>query len=239
MATVANVLACAADRLRVGGRGGRAVRGARPARRARARRRGPRAPAHLRGAARRPAPGPARARPRRRAPAAGRRGRRATTSSASATGWPRAVEQIREVMLDLHPVHAPGRRPGVGAARDLHAAGRGSAATTCDVEIEPAAAGRRDELVLSLARELLRNAAKHARAREVAVRVTLERRRRAPRGHRRRRGHRARPAARGARAGPHRRRLEPRARGGDRRLVPRRRPRRRPPGTQARPPPLP
>ena len=40
--------------------------------------------------------------------------------------------------------------------------------------IDPDAAGRRDELVLSLARELLRNADKHAQATRVTVRVALE-----------------------------------------------------------------
>ena len=88
-------------------------------------------------------------------------------------GLARAVTQIREVMLDLHPVQLQvgGLESALSAICAQQAAAAGYA---CQVEIEPAAAGHRDELVLSLARELLRNAAKHARAREVAVRVTLE-----------------------------------------------------------------
>jgi PAS domain S-box-containing protein len=87
-------------------------------------------------------------------------------------GMARAVTQIREVMLDLHPVQLQvgGLESALRAICTQQAAAAGYA---CLVEIEPDAAGRRDELVLSLARELLRNAAKHARAREVAVRVTL------------------------------------------------------------------
>ncbi|MEA2310453.1 MAG: two-component system, NarL family, sensor kinase, partial [Solirubrobacteraceae bacterium] len=41
----------------------------------------------------------------------------------------------------------------------------------CEVRIDAAATGRRDELVLSLARELLRNVAKHAGATKVTVEV--------------------------------------------------------------------
>jgi two-component system NarL family sensor kinase len=42
-----------------------------------------------------------------------------------------------------------------------------------EVTVDPAAAGVRDELVLSLARELLNNAAKHAQADVVQVTVAL------------------------------------------------------------------
>ena len=88
-------------------------------------------------------------------------------------GLARAVTQIREVMLDLHPVQL--QVGGLESAlRAICAQQAAAAGYVCVVEIEPGAAGHRDELVLSLARELLRNAAKHARAREVAVRVTLE-----------------------------------------------------------------
>jgi PAS domain S-box-containing protein len=83
-----------------------------------------------------------------------------------------AVQQIREVMLDLHPVllQVGGLESALKAVcvQQSRLGGFDSAA-----EIEPAAAGLRDELVLSLARELLRNAAKHAGAANVTVRVAL------------------------------------------------------------------
>jgi PAS domain S-box-containing protein len=88
-------------------------------------------------------------------------------------GLSHAISQIRRVMLDLHPVQL--QVGGLESA--LRAIGAQQAAESgyqCVVEIEPAAAGLRDELVLSLARELLRNAGKHAGAREVAVRVAIE-----------------------------------------------------------------
>ena len=85
-------------------------------------------------------------------------------------GISRAVRQIREVMLDLHPVLL--QVGGLESA--LHAICAQSARTggyDCDVSLDPAASGPRDELVLSLARELLRNVAKHAMAHQVEVRV--------------------------------------------------------------------
>jgi PAS domain S-box-containing protein len=88
-------------------------------------------------------------------------------------GLARAVSQIREVMLDLHPVQLQvgGLESALRAVCTQQAAAGGYA---CEVRIEPAAAGRRDELVLSLARELLRNAGKHARAERVDVSVAFE-----------------------------------------------------------------
>jgi len=88
-------------------------------------------------------------------------------------GLASAVGQIRDVMLDLHPVQLQvgGLESALAAISHQHAEAAGYA---CRVEIEPAAAGRRDELVLSLGRELLRNVAKHAGAREVLVRVGAE-----------------------------------------------------------------
>ena len=88
-------------------------------------------------------------------------------------GLARAISQIRRVMLDLHPVQL--QVGGLESAlRAICAQQAAASGYHCVVEIEPAAEGRRDELVLSLARELLRNAGKHAGAREVAVRVALE-----------------------------------------------------------------
>jgi PAS domain S-box-containing protein len=88
-------------------------------------------------------------------------------------GLARAVSQIREVMLDLHPVQL--QVGGLESALRAICAQQASASGyECVVRIEPAAAGRRDELVLSLARELLRNAGKHARAERVDVSVGIE-----------------------------------------------------------------
>jgi PAS domain S-box-containing protein len=85
-------------------------------------------------------------------------------------GIARAVRQIREVMLDLHPVQL--QVGGLESAlRAICAQGARSGGYRCDVEIDPEAEGQRDELVLSLARELLRNVAKHAGARSVRVAV--------------------------------------------------------------------
>jgi two-component system NarL family sensor kinase len=86
------------------------------------------------------------------------------------------VARLRAVMVALHPtVLAYG---GLDAA--LHAvAAQQSVAGGFEVavEVDPAAIGQRDDLVLSVARELLTNAARHARA--SCVELTL---RRAPEG---------------------------------------------------------
>jgi PAS domain S-box-containing protein len=85
----------------------------------------------------------------------------------------RAVEQLREVMLDLHPVVL--QVGGLESAlRAICAQFARDAGYDCDVTIEPEASGLRDELVLSLAREFLRNVAKHAGASRVDVAVTLD-----------------------------------------------------------------
>ena len=194
MAAVANVARVRRRAPAVGGRGRRAVGGARPARRARARRRGPRAP---------------RASPRRCTTARCRTCSRSGTTSrgcgrpprATTThlgrvrdGLARAVTQIREVMLDLHPVllQVGGLESALRAICAQQARLGGLRVRRSRSSRRPPA--RRDELVLSLARELLRNAAKHARARAVAVRVALEDDGVVPRGHRRRRRLPGRPA---------------------------------------------
>ena len=88
-------------------------------------------------------------------------------------GLARAVSQVREVMLDLHPVQL--QVGGLESAlRAICAQQASTAGYTCEVTIHPAASGRRDELVMSLARELLRNAGKHARASLVEVSVALD-----------------------------------------------------------------
>jgi signal transduction histidine kinase len=82
------------------------------------------------------------------------------------------VARLRAVMVALHPtVLAYG-----GLAAALHAvAAQQSAAGGFEVEVDvdPAAIGQRDELLLSVARELLTNAARHARA--AHVELTLRR----------------------------------------------------------------
>jgi signal transduction histidine kinase/PAS domain-containing protein len=81
-----------------------------------------------------------------------------------------AIAGLREVMLELHPVvlDVGGLDSALGAIAAQQGQLGGFAA---DVRIEPASRGVRDELVLSLARELLVNAAKHAAASRVEVSV--------------------------------------------------------------------
>jgi signal transduction histidine kinase len=80
------------------------------------------------------------------------------------------VARLRSVMVALHPtVLAYG---GLDAALRAVAAQQSLAGGfEVEVDVEPAAIGHRDELLLSLARELLINAARHARASR--VRLTL------------------------------------------------------------------
>jgi two-component system NarL family sensor kinase len=87
-------------------------------------------------------------------------------------GVERAVKLLREAVHALHPVvlQHGGLEAAMRAAAD-QAARQG--AFRAEVTVDPAAAGVRDELVLSLARELLNNAAKHAQADVVRVTVAL------------------------------------------------------------------
>jgi len=87
-------------------------------------------------------------------------------------GVERTVRLLREAVQALHPVvlQHGGLEAAMRAAAD-QAARQG--AFRAEVAVDPAAAGLRDELVLSLARELLNNAAKHAEA--DVVRVTVAR----------------------------------------------------------------
>ena len=80
----------------------------------------------------------------------------------------RTLAQLRESVADLHPV---GLQHG-GLAGALNAAARrseGRGGFRCSVRVDDAATGFCDELLLSLARELLANAAKHAEASRVSV----------------------------------------------------------------------
>jgi PAS domain S-box-containing protein len=85
-------------------------------------------------------------------------------------GIERAVRLLRDAVFNLHPVvleHA-GLAAAIRAVAD-HQGRRGG--FECDIEVDRQATGVHDELILSLARELLTNAAKHAQARHVRVRV--------------------------------------------------------------------
>jgi two-component system, NarL family, sensor kinase len=85
-------------------------------------------------------------------------------------GITRAIGALREIMVDLHPVafEVAGLESALGAVADQQAR---QGAFECEITIDPAAGGVRDDLVIALARELLTNAAKHAGASCVRVRV--------------------------------------------------------------------
>jgi signal transduction histidine kinase/PAS domain-containing protein len=85
-------------------------------------------------------------------------------------GIARAIAGLREIMVDLHPVvlEVAGLESALGAVADQQAR-QGEFA--CELSIDPAADGLRDDLVIALARELLTNAAKHADASRVSVTV--------------------------------------------------------------------
>jgi PAS domain S-box-containing protein len=88
-------------------------------------------------------------------------------------GVERAVKLLREAVHALHPVvlQHGGLEAAMRAAADQAARQGGFRA---EVTVDPAATGLRDELVMSLARELLNNAAKHAHAQVVQVDVGRE-----------------------------------------------------------------
>ncbi len=88
-------------------------------------------------------------------------------------GIERAVQLLREAVFNLHPVvleHA-GLASAIRAVAD-HQGRRGGFVS--EIEVDHHATGVHDELILSLARELLTNAAKHAEARHVRVRVSRD-----------------------------------------------------------------
>jgi PAS domain S-box-containing protein len=88
-------------------------------------------------------------------------------------GVERALRRLREAVHALHPVvlQHGGLEAAMRAAAEQAARQGGF---TPAVTVEAGAAGLRDELVLSLARELLTNAAKHAAADRVHVTVRLD-----------------------------------------------------------------
>ena len=82
------------------------------------------------------------------------------------------IEHLREAMLALHPVtlERGGLEQALGAiARQAERQG----SLIVDVDVDPAALGHHDELILALARELLANAARHSRAARVSLRIAI------------------------------------------------------------------
>ena len=81
------------------------------------------------------------------------------------------IKQLREIVVELHPIALTYGCGFDDSVRTLasRAAARGGFETT--VHVDPAAAGVADELVVSVLRELLTNAAKHAQASRVDVTV--------------------------------------------------------------------
>ena len=80
------------------------------------------------------------------------------------------VGQLRDAVFELHP--AVLRHAGLGPAIEAVATQQGRrGGFEAKVEVDPAAAGVNDMLVYSLAREQLVNAAKHAAAKRVQVRL--------------------------------------------------------------------
>jgi two-component system, NarL family, sensor kinase len=85
-------------------------------------------------------------------------------------GLDRSVEQLRTAIFELHPYLL--ESAGLPAALEAVAAEQGRRGRFhARVRVGPDASGEHDQLILSLARELLVNAAKHAEAKEVTVAV--------------------------------------------------------------------
>jgi len=79
------------------------------------------------------------------------------------------IEQLREAMLALHPVTL--QQGGLEQALSAVArqAERQDAGLSVVVELDPAALGWNDELILAISRELLSNVARHSHARDARV----------------------------------------------------------------------
>lgn len=85
-------------------------------------------------------------------------------------GLDEAVGQIRDAIFDLHPhlLEQAGLGPALEAVASRQA-GRGGYVPS--IRVDPAASGPQDELVFSIARELITNVTKHAGARRLDVDV--------------------------------------------------------------------
>ena len=81
------------------------------------------------------------------------------------------IAQLREAMVALHPVTL--QQGGLEQALSAVArqAERQAENLSVTVELDPAALGRNDELILAISRELLSNVARHAHARSARVEV--------------------------------------------------------------------
>jgi two-component system sensor kinase FixL len=79
-----------------------------------------------------------------------------------------AIRQLRDTALELHPLLL--ERKGLETALDTIAQGAAAVGGfKCSVRVEPDSVGLNDQFVLSIARELLMNASKHAGAKRVSV----------------------------------------------------------------------
>jgi PAS domain S-box-containing protein len=79
-----------------------------------------------------------------------------------------AIRELRNAVVALHPVtlEQSGVAPAIKAIADLHATRGGFEVT---LNVEPQAGGGRDQLIVSLAQELLTNIAQHAQASHVTI----------------------------------------------------------------------
>jgi two-component system NarL family sensor kinase len=96
----------------------------------------------------------------------------ASSTALAREGLDEGVAQIRRAVFDLHPylLEQAGLRAALQAVAER--AGR-RAGFRAVVDVDPAAEGRRDQLLFSVARELIANAARHSGAAEVQVRVSV------------------------------------------------------------------
>ena len=84
-----------------------------------------------------------------------------------------AVAELRRTLVHVHPASVAGQ--GLGPTLEVYAAQvLGRAGATWTVEVEPGVGEQHEALLYSLARELLGNAAKHARASHVRLRIAGE-----------------------------------------------------------------
>jgi signal transduction histidine kinase len=82
----------------------------------------------------------------------------------------RAVERLREAIFDLHP--AVLKHAGLAAAlKEVAAQQADRGGFVADVQIDPEACGKNDQLLFALGREQLTNAAKHAKAGQVGLSI--------------------------------------------------------------------